>query len=147
MHHPIQHFMHKSPYTKLVPRNSHALWDLCITTICIIRMSTVCPFEQFCPSQCWVHDFDVAKTFQDMTNTSFSITVWRALRGTWIKAVTKQNDLFSPRSTLAWGWTLQRHTKTRQWGTGKGLFSQMRPKSIIWGQTGRNECEKYQERD
>ena len=28
----------------------------------------------------------------------------------------------------------ERHTKTGQWGTGKGLFGQMRPKSIIWGQ-------------
>ena len=41
MHYPIQHFMHKSPCTELVPRNSHALRDLCITTICIMRMSTV----------------------------------------------------------------------------------------------------------
>ena len=42
---------------------------------------------------------DVAKTLQDMTNTSFSVkTVRRALRGTGMKAVTKQNDLFSPSS-------------------------------------------------
>ena len=34
---------------------------------------------------------DVAKTLQDMTNTSFSVkTVRRALRGTGMKAVTKQ---------------------------------------------------------
>jgi len=35
--------MHKSLHTKSVPRKSHALQDLCITTICIMRMSTVVP--------------------------------------------------------------------------------------------------------
>ena len=32
---------------------------------------------------------------------------------------------------------MQRHTMTKQWGTIKGLFGQMRPKSIIWGQMGK----------
>ena len=32
---------------------------------------------------------------------------------------------------------MQRHTKTKQWETKKGLFGQMRPKSIIWGQMGK----------
>ena len=41
MHYSIRDFMHKSPHTESVPRNSHALRDLCITSICIVRMSTV----------------------------------------------------------------------------------------------------------
>ena len=81
---------------------------------------------------------DVAKTMQDMTNTSFSIKkVRRAVRGTGKKAVTKQKWLFFPRNKVVGGWTLQRHTKTGQWGTGNGLFGQMRPKSIIWNQMGK----------
>ena len=31
---------------------------------------------------------------------------------------------------------MQRHAKMKQWGTKKGLFGQMRPKSIMWGQMG-----------
>ena len=33
--------MHKCLRTESVPGKSHALWDLCITTICIVSMSTV----------------------------------------------------------------------------------------------------------
>ena len=32
---------------------------------------------------------------------------------------------------------MQRHTKTKWWGTKKGLFCQIRPKSNIWGQMGK----------
>jgi len=33
--------MHKSPRTESVPRKSHALWHICIVTICIVSISTV----------------------------------------------------------------------------------------------------------
>ena len=42
--------MHKSLHTKSVPRKSHALQDLCITTICIMRMLTVTVMVQLCSS-------------------------------------------------------------------------------------------------
>ena len=32
---------------------------------------------------------------------------------------------------------MHRHTKAKQWGTIKGLYGQMRSKSIIWGQMGK----------
>ena len=38
--------MHKSLCTESVPRKSHALWDLCITTICIVSISTVVATEK-----------------------------------------------------------------------------------------------------
>ena len=48
MHYSIQGFTHKSLHTELVPRNSHALQDLCIMSICIVRMSTVVVTYTFC---------------------------------------------------------------------------------------------------
>jgi len=45
MHYSIQYFMHKSPRTESVPGKSHALWHLCIVTICIVSISTV---QGFC---------------------------------------------------------------------------------------------------
>ena len=43
--------MHKSLHTKSVPRKSHALQDLCITTICIMRMLTVMVISPMCQNQ------------------------------------------------------------------------------------------------
>ena len=37
---------------------------------------------------------------------------------------------------------MQKPTNTGQWMTGKGLYEQMRQKSIIWGQIGSGGCGK-----
>ena len=49
-------------------------------------------------------------------------------------AITKKEWPFLSKKQSSWKRTLQRHTKIKQWGTKKGLFGQMRPKSIIQGQ-------------
>ena len=81
---------------------------------------------------------DVAKTLQDMSNTSFSIKiVRRAVGSTGKKAVTKQKWPFLSKKQSSQRMDFAEAHKDWTVGDWKGLFGQMKPKSIILGVMGK----------
>jgi hypothetical protein len=81
------------------------------------------------------HATQASKVLQDMNEEFISArTIGRALKEAKMKAVMKKKrPRLIKRHRRERGWTLHWHIRTGLWRTGRGLFGQMRLKSIVWG--------------
>src|SRR5258708_27466071 len=86
---------------------------------------------------------DVTKSLQEtFPGTISASTVRRGLKKSGLKAVVKTKALFFPNVIIERGLILPKPMNTGLWKTGRGLFGQMRPKSIVWSQMGGSGCRK-----